>query len=154
VPGSWKDSSPSTMAPVAHASLARRQVEAVRESGTPVVVGGSGSDPAGRSARHAGAEETYVVFSAASHWSTIVTDAISCAEVVPRHRGARERTGLPLHVSLREALQGLSVATRLLPAVEPVKTGRLRSLGEQHAEAVLVEDRHVERDGLVVLRPR
>jgi hypothetical protein len=51
---------------------------------------------------------------------TVVTDAISWAEVVLRHRGAPERTGPALRASLREALQGLPVATRLLPAVEPV----------------------------------
>ena len=180
--------------------LARRQIEAVRESGTPVVVGGSAFDPDGRRARvlgatafapsaagvgdllrtlpsavpaaspltHAGAEEAYVVFSDresladdverltlqalaiqtpqvthAQGWvrvlddqlphlvgsvagalvsddPTIVTDAISWAEVVLRHRGAPAKTGPALRASLREALQGLPVATRLVPAVEPV----------------------------------
>jgi hypothetical protein len=50
----------------------------------------------------------------------IVTDAITWAEVVLRHRGAPEKTGHALRASLREALQGLPVATRLVPAVEPV----------------------------------
>lgn len=183
--------------------LARRQIEAVRESGTPVVVGGSAFDADGRRARilgatafarsaegvgdllsrlpsavpaaaplvHAGAEEAYVVFSdresladdvarltlqalalqapetphvthgrgwvrvlddqlphlvgsvagaLVSDDPTIVTDAITWAEVVLRHRGASEKIGLALRASLREALQGLPVATRLVPAVEPV----------------------------------
>jgi len=183
--------------------LARRQIEAVRESGTPVVVGGSAFDPEGHRARvlgatafarsadgvgdllrtlpsavppaapltHPGAEEAYVVFSDresladdverltlqalaiqtpdtprvthAHGWvrvlddqlphlvgsvagalvsddPTIVTDAISWAEVVLRHRGAPANTGPTLRTSLREALQGLPVATRLLPAAEPV----------------------------------
>lgn len=183
--------------------LARRQIEAVRESGTPVVVGGSAFDPDGHRARvlgatafarsadgvgdllrrlpsavppaapltHPGAEEAYVVFSDresladdverltlqalaiqtadtprvthAHGWvrvlddqlphlvgsvagalvsddPTIVTDAISWAEVVLRHRGAPANTGPALRTSLREALQGLPVATRLLPAAEPV----------------------------------
>ena len=183
--------------------LARRQVEAVRESGTPVVVGGSAFDADGRRASvlgatafarsaegvgellgtlpsavppaspltHPGAEEAYVVFSDresladdverltlqalamqapaspqvthAQGWvrvlddqlphlvgsvagalvsddPSIVSDAITWAEVVLRHRGAPERTGQALRASLREALQGLPVATRLVPAVEPV----------------------------------
>jgi MerR family transcriptional regulator, light-induced transcriptional regulator len=180
--------------------LARRQVEAVRESGTPVVVGGSGFDAEGRRAKvlgatafarsargvgdllralpsavppaapltHPGAEEAYVVFSDresladdverltlqalaiasprvthAQGWvrvlddqlphlvgsvagalisddASIVTEAIAWAEVVLRHRGAPERTGQALRAALREALQGLPVATRLVPAVEPV----------------------------------
>jgi methanogenic corrinoid protein MtbC1 len=180
--------------------LARRQIEAVRESGTPVVVGGSAFDPAGRRAgvlgatafargaadvgdllrtlpsavppasplTHPGAEEAYVVFSDresladdverltlqalaiqapqvthAQGWvrvlddqlphlvgsvagalvsddASIVSDAISWAEVVLRHRGAPAKIGPALRTSLREALQGLPVATRLLPAVEPV----------------------------------
>jgi methanogenic corrinoid protein MtbC1 len=179
--------------------LARRQVEAVRESGTPVVVGGSAFDAEGRRAAkmgatafartatdvaavlgrlptavppappltHPGAEEAYVVFSDresladdverlmlqalaiesprvthAPGWvrvlddqlphlvgsvagalvcddPTIVADATGWAEVVLRHRGAPPGTGPALRAALREALQGLPVATRLVPEVEP-----------------------------------
>lgn len=175
--------------------LARRQVEAVRETGTPVVVGGSAFDAAGHRARvlgatayapsangvgdlvralptavpaasplaHPGAEEAYVVFGdretladdverlllqalAAGDspevtrdegWLRVLDDqlphlvgsvagalvcddpsivdhALDWAEVVLRHRGAPADTGPLLRWSLREALHGLPVATRLV----------------------------------------
>ena len=179
--------------------LARREIEAVRETGTPVIVGGSAFDADGHRARtigatafassasgvrdllrtlptavppappltHRGAEEAYVVFgdretladdverlllrtladgdaTATVHdeaWvrvlddqlphlvgsvagalvaddPTIVSGALDWAEVVLRHRDAPAGTGPALRQALREALQGLPVASRLVGTPE------------------------------------
>jgi methanogenic corrinoid protein MtbC1 len=106
--------------------LARRQVEAVRETGTPVVVGGSAFDPAGHRARVIGA-------------TAFATDAGGVAELIASlptavppappltHPGADEAFVV---FGDREALAD-DIARSVLDEVSPRSAGWVRVLEDQ-----------------------
>ena len=130
--------------------LARRQVEAVRETGTPVVVGGSAFDPEGRRARVIGA--TAFATSASGVADLVATLPTAVPPAPPlTHPGADEAFVV---FGDREAMAD-DVAQAVLDAVSPHDPGWVRVLEDQlpHlvgsiAGALVTDDPSVVRDAL------
>ena len=144
--------------------LARRQIEAVRETGTPVVVGGSGFDPDGRRAATLGANASAT---AAERVADVVRRLPSAVPPAPAltHEGAEEAfLVFGDRERLAEEAQRRLLAGLGLPSGGP-STGWVRVLDDQlpHlvgsvAGALVSDDRSIVTDGLawagVVLRHR
>jgi methanogenic corrinoid protein MtbC1 len=130
--------------------LARRQVEAVRETGTPVVVGGSAFDAAGHRARVIGA----TAFAAgAAGVADLVSSLPTAVPPAPplMHAGAEEAFVV---FGDREAMAD-EVARAVLDAVSPHDPGWVRVLEDQLpdlvgsiAGALVSDDPTVVRDAL------
>jgi methanogenic corrinoid protein MtbC1 len=130
--------------------LARRQVEAVRETGTPVVVGGSAFDPAGR---RAGAIGATAFATNASGVAALVDSLPTAVPPAPplTHPGADEAFVV---FGDREALAD-EVARAVLAEVSPHAPGWARVLEDQlpHlvgsvAGALVTDDPSVARHAL------